>query len=167
VWNQWFLDEATKKPLVVVPAIPAQPHSALHQQIESQWNPVDLNRSQQSAHRCERFTSTERHKDGVTFRGVQVWLGGFSDRPGQVGLVHNVFHDHDPLPLRFLASKLQADPLWQRRDFHHFPRASHPQAVIRLVLDEYGADVGDGADARTHLHRVAYLEIHLPTSTAF
>jgi hypothetical protein len=66
-------------PLVVVPAISAQPHSALLQQIESQWNPFDLNRSQQSANRCERFTSTDRHKDGVTFHRVEVRLGGFSD----------------------------------------------------------------------------------------
>ncbi len=85
--------------LVVVAAISAQPHSAVLQQIESQWNLFDLNRSQQSANRCERFTSTDRHKDGVTFNGVQVGLGGFSDRPCQVGFVHNVFHDYDRLVL--------------------------------------------------------------------
>jgi hypothetical protein len=101
VWNQWLLDEATKMPLVVVAAISAQPYSALLQQIEFQWNPFDLNRSQQPANRCERFTSTDRHKNGVTFNGVQVGLGCFSDRPGQVSLVHNSFHDHHPLVLRF------------------------------------------------------------------
>jgi hypothetical protein len=153
--------------LVVVPAISAQPHSALLQQIESQWNPFDLNRSQQSANRCQRFTSTDRHKDGVTFNGVQVGLGGFSDRPCQVGLVHNVFHDHDRLVL------LSWPQSWRltRCDSEGIFTASHGQATRKppsFVLNWISTVpiVRDGADARAHLHRVANLEIHLPTSTA-
>src|ERR1700757_3147910 len=71
VWNQGFLDEATKGPLVLVPAIPAQPRSTLLQQIGSQWDSFDRNQSEQLANRCERFTRTDRDKDGVTFNGAQ------------------------------------------------------------------------------------------------
>jgi hypothetical protein len=49
-----------------------------------------------------------------------------------------------------------------------FPRADHAQATLTcLDLDEYGADVRDGADARTtQFHLVAYVEFHFRTSEA-
>src|SRR6202007_2948080 len=109
VWNQRFLDEATKVPLVLVPAIRVQPRSALLQQIRSQWDSFDRNRSEQLANRCERFTRTDRHKDLVTFDGAQVRLGGLSHRPGQVGFMHNLLHRHHPLMDRS-GSKFGAAP---------------------------------------------------------
>jgi hypothetical protein len=124
VWNQWFLDEATKVPLILVPAIRVQPRSALLQQIRSQWDSFDRNRSEQLANRCERFTRTDRHKDGVTFNGAQVRLGGFSDRPGQVGFVHNSLPDHDPLAVRS-GSKFEGRP----RGSEEVVTISHGQAM--------------------------------------
>jgi hypothetical protein len=97
VWNQGFLDEATKVPLVLVPAIRVQPRSALLQQVGSQWDSFDRNRSEQLANRCERFTRADRHKGLVTFIGAQVRLGSLSQRPGQVGFMHNLLHHHHPL----------------------------------------------------------------------
>jgi hypothetical protein len=69
------------------------------QQVGPQWDLFDLNRSEQLANRCERFTSADRHKNGIPLNGAQVRLGGFSDRPGQFGLVHKSFHNHDLLVL--------------------------------------------------------------------
>jgi hypothetical protein len=124
VWNQRSLDEATKVPLVLVPAIRVQPRSALLQQIGSQWDSFDRNRSEQLAKRCERFTRTDRHKDLVTFHGAQVRLNGFSHRPGQVGFMHNLLHHHHPLADRS-GSKLGADP----RGSEEVLTTSHGQAT--------------------------------------
>jgi hypothetical protein len=52
------------------------------QQVGPEWDLFDLDRSEQLANRCERFTSADRHKNGIPFDGAQVRLGGFSDRPG-------------------------------------------------------------------------------------
>jgi hypothetical protein len=52
------------------------------------------------------------------------------------------------------------------RNPNDFPRADHAQAALTcLDLDEYRADVRDGADARTtQFHPVAYVEFHFRTS---
>jgi hypothetical protein len=52
------------------------------------------------------------------------------------------------------------------RNPNDFPRADHAQAALTcLDLDEYRADVRDGADPRTtQFHPVAYLEFHFRTS---
>ena len=52
------------------------------------------------------------------------------------------------------------------RNPNDFPRADHAQATLTgLDLDEYRADVRDGADARTtQFHPVAYVEFHFRTS---
>ena len=110
-------------PLVLVPAICVQPRSALLQQIGSQWDAFDPNQSEQLANRCECLPRTERHKDDVTFNGAQVRLGGFSDRPGQVGFVHESLHDHDPFAVRSGSNSRR--PSWQRRIL----TTSHGQAM--------------------------------------
>ena len=49
-----------------------------------------------------------------------------------------------------------------------FPRADRAQsALVGLDLHQYGADVGDSADAKTLAHPIAYPECHLHTSKAF
>jgi hypothetical protein len=52
------------------------------------------------------------------------------------------------------------------RNPNDFPWADHAQATLTcLDLDEYRADVRDGADARTtQFHPVAYVEFHFRTS---
>jgi hypothetical protein len=104
------------------------------QQIESQWDAFDPNQSEQLANRRECLPRTERHKDDVTFNGAQVRLGGFTDRPGQVGFVLESLHDYDPLAVRSGSNSQPA--LVAAKDSHHFPRAGHARAtVIRLDLD--------------------------------
>jgi hypothetical protein len=52
---------------------------------------------------------------------------------------------------------------------HEFPRTDHPRNARRcLDLDEYGAYVGDSADAHTLANLITYVKLHVapcPDST--
>ena len=63
-------------PLIFVPVIGVQPRYARSHQIGSETDTLEGNKSEQPANRRQRFASTDRHKDGVAFSGVQVRLCG-------------------------------------------------------------------------------------------
>jgi hypothetical protein len=93
-WNHKVLNEAMKVPLRVVPDRGAQPRRAPPHQIGSQGDSFHANQFQKLANCCERFTSTDCHKDGVTLNRAQVRLSGLSEGPGAVGFLHESHHDH-------------------------------------------------------------------------
>jgi hypothetical protein len=155
VWNQIVLDEVTKVPLVVVPNVGMQPSCALLHQIGSQGDALYGDRFDQMANRCECVTSADCCKEVVTFKGAQVRLDGFSERPCQVGFLHNSRHGYHPLVFR---TGPRPDPsaaptcLWHEdlrmqqprglgircsivtvisaKNLYEFPRADHAQTTL-------------------------------------
>lgn len=154
-WNQIVLDEATKVPLVVVPNVGVQPRCALLHQIGSQGDALYGDRFEQMANRCECVTSADCCKDVVSFKGAQVRLDGVSERPCQVGFLHNSRHDYHPLVFRTCPRpEPSAAPIWvwrmdlrkqqprvpsircsivtvmSAKNLYEFPRADHAQSTL-------------------------------------
>lgn len=191
VWNQIVLDEATKVPLVVVPNVGMQPRCALLHQIGSQGDALYGDRFEQMANRWECVTGADCSEDVVAFKGAQVRLDGFSERPCQVDFLHNARHGYHPLVFRTgsmpepSAARIQKQRMDFRKqrprvpsircsivtamsakDLYEFPRTDHAQPTFScLDLYQNGSDVGDRADSGADFHLIAYMEVHFPTFT--
>jgi hypothetical protein len=168
-----------------------QPRCALLHQIGSQGDALYGDRFEQMANRWECVTGADCSEDAVTFKGAQVRLDGFSERPCQVGFLHNSRHGYHPLVFRTgpgpepSAARIQEQRMDFRKqqprvpsircsivtamsakDLYEFPRTDHAQPTSScLDLYQNGSDVGDRADSGADFHLIAYMEIHFPTLT--
>src|ERR1700730_712481 len=193
VRSQIVLDEATKVPLIVVPNVGVQPRCALLHQIWSQGDALYGDRFEQMANRCECVASADCCKDVVTFKGAQVRLDSFSERPCQVGFLTNSRPGSHPLVFRIgprpepSAARIQEQRMDFRKqqprvpsircsivtamsanDLYEFPRADHAQPTFScLDLNQNGSDGGDRADAGADFNSLASIEVHFPTFHAF
>jgi hypothetical protein len=140
----------------------------LHQ-IRPQGDSLDRDRSEQTPNRRVCFASANCHEDVVVFSSAQVWLDGFSERPCQVGFVHEFRHIHHPPVFRSgpWAVRSSISTVMSATNLYEFPWAGQVRAtLIRLDLDQHSANIRDGADVHALAHPVAYLESHFHTSAA-
>ncbi|HEV7441308.1 MAG TPA: hypothetical protein VGO18_01850, partial [Steroidobacteraceae bacterium] len=168
-----------------------QPRCALLHQIGSQGDALYGDRFEQMANRWECVTGADCSEDAVTLKGAQVRLDGFSERPCQVGFLHNSRHGYHTLVFRTgprpepSAARIQEQRIDFRKqgprvpsircsivtamsakDLYEFPRTDHAQPTSScLDLYQNGSDVGDRADSGADFHLIAYMEVHFPTLT--